>query len=82
MITRRTLLATTAAAAILPRFAKADDTLAGAMAESRLIYLTPLQSSGAESRCQAEIWVRAARERHCTWSRPPMPGGQRPFAAA
>ncbi len=59
MITRRNLLgsaATAATVAILPRFAQANEALATAMAESRLIYLTPLQSSGAESRCQAEIW--------------------------
>lgn len=27
-----------------------------AMAESDLIYLTPLKSDGSESRCQAEVW--------------------------
>ena len=56
MITRRTLIGHAALVAVLPRFAGAGSTLATAMAESRLIYLTPLKSSGAESRCQAEIW--------------------------
>ena len=56
MITRRILLGTAAAVAVLPRFARGSETLQAAMASSRLIYLTPLQSSGAVSRCQAEIW--------------------------
>lgn len=56
MITRRTLLGTAVAAPFVFPFARADATLQAAMAESPLIYLTPLQSSGAESRCQAEIW--------------------------
>lgn len=56
MITRRTLLGTAVAAAVVAPFAHGDEPLQAAMAESRLIYLTPLQSSGAESRCQAEIW--------------------------
>ena len=56
MITRRTLLGTALAVPFVSPFARADDTLQTAMAESPLIYLTPLQSSGAESSCQAEIW--------------------------
>ena len=56
MITRRTLLGTAVAAAVVAPFARGNEALQTAMAESRLIYLTPLQSSGAESRCQAEIW--------------------------
>ena len=56
MITRRTLLGTAVAAAVVAPFARGNEPLQTAMAESRLIYLTPLQSSGAESRCQAEIW--------------------------
>ncbi|MDE0063277.1 MAG: hypothetical protein OXU72_10875 [Gammaproteobacteria bacterium] len=56
MITRRTLLGTAVAAAVVSPFARGNEALQAAMAESQLIYLTPLQSSGAESRCQAEIW--------------------------
>lgn len=56
MITRRTLLGTAAAAALVAPFARGNEALQTAMSESPLIYLTPLQSSGAESRCQAEIW--------------------------
>ena len=56
MITRRSILGAAAVVAVLPRFARAGGTLADAMANSRLIYLTPLKTSGAESRCQAEIW--------------------------
>ena len=56
MITRRTLLATGAAAVVWAPLARGGDTLRAAMAESPLIYLTPLQTGGAESSCQAEIW--------------------------
>ena len=56
MITRRTLLGTAVAAAVVSPFVLGNEALQTAMAESRLIYLTPLQSTGAESRCQAEIW--------------------------
>ena len=52
MISRRTLLKTSAAAALLPLVARAAE----AQAESRLIYVTPIQSSGAESSCQSEVW--------------------------
>lgn len=34
-------------------------SLATAMAGSDLIYITPLQSNGRESRCQAEVWFVA-----------------------
>ena len=59
MISRRTLLKTTAAAAalpLLPAIGQAGSSWRDAAAKSPLIYLTPIQSSGAESRCQAEIW--------------------------
>ena len=56
MISRRTLLGTAATAVLVVPFARGSEALRSAMAESPLIYLTPLQSSGAESRCQAEIW--------------------------
>ena len=56
MITRRTLLVTGAAAVALAPYTRAGDTLKAAMAESPLIYLSPLKSDGGESRCQAEIW--------------------------
>ena len=56
MISRRTLLGSAVATAFVSPFVRGNDALQTAMAESQLIYLTPLQSSGAESRCQAEIW--------------------------
>ncbi len=36
--------------------AAAGPALPGVVEETDLIYLTPLQSNGAESRCQAEVW--------------------------
>ena len=59
MISRRTLLKTSAAAAVvplLPAIGWAGSGWRDAAEASPLIYLTPIQSSGAESRCQAEIW--------------------------
>ena len=59
MISRRTLLKSSAAAAalpLLPAIGQAGSSWRDAAGESPLIYLTPIQSSGAESRCQAEIW--------------------------
>lgn len=60
MISRRTLLKTSAAAAaalpLLPAISRAGTSWRDAAEASPLIYLTPIQSSGAESRCQAEIW--------------------------
>ena len=59
MISRRTLLKTSAAAAalpLLPTIGRAGPSWRDAAEASPLIYLTPIQSSGAESRCQAEIW--------------------------
>ena len=59
MITRRTLLKTSAAVAalpLLPAIVRAEPSWQEAAEASPLIYLTPIQSNGAESRCQAEIW--------------------------
>ena len=59
MITRRTLLKTSAVAAalpLLPAVVRAETSWQAAAETSPLIYLTPIQSNGAESRCQAEIW--------------------------
>ena len=59
MISRRTLLKTSAAAAalpLLPAVGWTGPSWRDAAEASPLIYLTPIQSSGAESRCQAEIW--------------------------
>ena len=59
MISRRTLLRTSAAAAalpFLPAIVRAEPGWRAAAETSPLIYLTPIQSNGAESRCQAEIW--------------------------
>ena len=60
MISRRTLLKTSAAAAaalpLLPVLGRAEPGWRAAAEASPLIYLTPILSNGAESRCQAEIW--------------------------
>ncbi len=63
MIKRRTLVKLAAsipllstAPAVLFASGSASDNIKGAMAESSLIYLTPIQSSGKESRCQSEVW--------------------------
>ena len=59
MISRRTLLKTSAAAAalpLLPAIGRAGPSWRDAAEASPLNYLTPIQSNGAESRCQAEIW--------------------------
>ena len=61
MISRRTLLKTTAAAALLPVVGRAQTTWQEASESSPLIYLTTLQSNGAESSCQAEIWFAAVQ---------------------
>ena len=60
MLTRRRLVKAVAAglaASGLPlRLSAAQGGIAEAIAESALIYLTPIQSNGKESRCQSEIW--------------------------
>ncbi len=56
MISRRTLLKTTAAATLLPIVARAQQNWRQAADQSPLIYLTPLKSDDAESSCQAEVW--------------------------
>ncbi len=60
MFTRRTVLISGASAVALSgplRIGWAnDDSLAQAVRDSDLIYLTPIQSDGSESRCQAEVW--------------------------
>jgi hypothetical protein len=58
MINRRLLLKATALGATLPWMHRAQALPEGA-ATSDLIYLTPIRSNGAESRCQAEIWFAA-----------------------
>ncbi|MCX2979590.1 twin-arginine translocation signal domain-containing protein [Halieaceae bacterium IMCC14734] len=61
-ITRRQLLQTSAAlvaAAALPRLASAYQVSAAgkaALAESPLVYISPLKSDGEESRCHGEVW--------------------------
>ena len=58
MITRRRIVsgaALTLAWPVLSRVAWAQDAGTG-LATSGLIYVTPLKSSGEESRCKAEIW--------------------------
>ena len=59
MISRRTLLKTTAAATLLPVVVRAQPNWRQAADASPLIYLTPLQTNGDESSCQAEIWFAA-----------------------
>jgi hypothetical protein len=59
MIDRRTLLKfsmTGLAVAALPVRLWAD--AAKGMAESALIYITPLKQDGSESSCQAEVWFQ------------------------
>ena len=60
MISRRHVLAATGgaiAAATLPRARAAIGEIARAqLGESELVYLTPLKSDGAESRCHGEVW--------------------------
>jgi len=61
MITRRSLLnyslAAPIAASLVPvSVVFAQDPLKSAITSSSLIYLTPIQSNGKESRCQAEVW--------------------------
>jgi hypothetical protein len=61
MITRRSLLkyslSAPVAASLLPASsAFAEEALNSAINDSPLIYLTPIQSNGTESRCQAEVW--------------------------
>ena len=57
MINRRRYLQISAGAAVAAAtpFARGRE-LPAAVAESDLIYLTPIRSDGTESRCQAEIW--------------------------
>ncbi len=63
MITRRTLLKLSVSAPLLTVvptsvLAKsgAESGIKSAMRDSALIYLTPIQSNGDESSCQAEVW--------------------------
>ena len=57
MINRRRYLQISAGAAVAAAtpFVRGRE-LPAAVAESDLIYLTPIRSDGTESRCQAEIW--------------------------
>ena len=58
MTTRRTFIGSASLALawpVLSRVAWAQDAETG-LATSGLIYVTPLKSDGAESRCKAEIW--------------------------
>ncbi len=61
MLKRRTLMQAAIAAtglSLVPslRAARLPDQLQTSLQESDLIYLTPIQSNGKESSCQAEIW--------------------------
>lgn len=56
MITRRCYLTASASALALVASPLRAATLPAAADESDLIYITPLKSDGAESRCHAEVW--------------------------
>ena len=56
MITRRTVIASTALAPFAIWAHRALANAASALEASKLVYLTPIKSDGEESRCKAEIW--------------------------
>ena len=56
MPSRRTALASLAAAPALLLARRAAGAALPALPESHLVYLTPLKSNGEESRCQGEVW--------------------------
>ena len=59
MITRRTLLklsVSTSFLGVMPKLVFAGVDIKSAIMSSALIYLTPIQSNGDESSCQAEVW--------------------------
>ncbi|MCZ6500966.1 MAG: hypothetical protein O6945_00460 [Gammaproteobacteria bacterium] len=63
MITRRTLIKLSVSAPLLTIVPTSvlskigtDGGIKSAMRDSALIYLTPIQSNGDESSCQAEVW--------------------------
>ena len=64
MITRRTLLGTGVAAVVLAPLARGGDALRAAMAESPLIYLTPLKTERCGEPLPGGDLVRAARRFH------------------
>ena len=55
MINRRTTLASLLAVPVIPLLAQ-DNELKVGLAQSELIYLTPIKSDGNESKCKSEIW--------------------------
>jgi hypothetical protein len=64
MLSRRTILRAAGSGAAVGLLGVAGsaaraDAVAGALAASDLVYLSPLRASGAESRCQAEVWFVA-----------------------
>jgi hypothetical protein len=63
-LTRRELLIAGAAATLMPRLVRAEAgalsaAARGALGTSPLVYVTPLQRDGGESRCHAEVWFAA-----------------------
>lgn len=56
MLTRRMVLASAATLPVLPNILRAETASNEALASSRLIYLTPIRSDGAESACKGEVW--------------------------
>ena len=57
MISRRALLGTAALTAVAPRALGSDKAaLQHALADSDLVYLTPLKANGAPSTCHGEVW--------------------------
>jgi hypothetical protein len=59
MIQRRSFLKTAATATVLAALpVRLFADAAKGMAESPLIYITPLKADGSESSCQAEVWFQ------------------------
>lgn len=56
MLTRRQAIIGASCIPFVPAFGQTGDATKEALATSRLIYLTPLQSDGSESACKGEVW--------------------------
>ncbi len=56
MLTRRQAVIGASLTPILPLFGQVADATKEALTNSRLIYMTPIKSDGAESTCKGEVW--------------------------
>lgn len=56
MLTRRGFLGAFLTALVAPAAFARSEKLEKALAESGLVYVSPLRSDGRESRCHAEVW--------------------------